>query len=190
MRVEGLVREYDPDQPNNPFGSCLRKKFGDLPFLVFDEDTGELLRDESVMTAQELEKGYPPRKTIIVRKETCEHTYRLYEIGKRPDGYADENPVRPGKMLRPDGVSDDNIPWKKLPFEVRQLLWVAAKHTGEITLDTCREDEMDIFDKVTYHDEGDINNVSKRYQEAAVKLRELKQSDQPPSLRVKLCRRI
>jgi hypothetical protein len=184
MKVGELVQEYDPDQPDNPFGQRLAEIFGNDAFLVFDEDNGFLLVDQSVVTAEELREGYPPRKTIRVEGKT----FTLYRVGHRPLRFANENPVRPGAMLRPDGVSDNNIRWTDVALNIRQLLWVAAKHTGEITVNGGGEDEIDIWDKVA-KDEGDFSKVALRYQQAEVKLRELIQSDSPPSLRMKLQRR-
>jgi hypothetical protein len=81
-------------------------------------------------------------------------------------------------MLRPDGVSDADIDWKPISSQIRQLIYLAVK-TGELK----GKDEQDVRDLI---ENKSFNDLGKRWKNAALKFKELSETNQLPQLKIKL----
>jgi len=183
LKPKQLVAEYDPENPDDAFGSRLATISKGQPFLVYDDEAALKLNVAvSQDLLQELRDGHTPRDTY---KLGDTGVVRVYPVGAKPAQYFDENPVRPGQTLRSDGTSALGVPWGRLEFKVRQLIWIAAKETGEIDMTPgvqpvhatgtsrktlARRAEQDLFDILR---DKPFEEVAERFDEAAVKFREL-----------------
>lgn len=175
LTAEELVAEYDPAHPINPIGTRLKQLTEGNKFLVFDAE-GLLNVPKSQELVRELLDLYPPRTTAMVNGVLTE----LFAVGDRPARFGDENPIRPGQLLRPDGYSDANIDWKAVPFEIRQLLRIALemKEIG----DTSAE----FYIACVMVGERKFDDVAKIFPKAAIEFTKRKGSGNLPSLRLPL----
>ena len=177
LKPEQLVGEYDPNDPTNPFGTRLASLTKSQSCLVFrSSNTSSHILDvpTSAKLVRELLDGFPPRKTIIIDGELQE----IYAVGESPAKYADENPAVPGTMLRPDGVSDNNVQWGDVPLNIQQLVYFAVKN-GELT----NKLEHDIHDEVVGKD---FNAVSHRLPKSTIEFRKFEGLQQLPPLKIVL----
>jgi hypothetical protein len=173
LKPTELVEKYDPEEADNPFGVRLKALSGGQRFIVFKND-GTVNVPVSQNLLQELRDNYPERQNVVVGDEV----HFTYAVGVRPSRYADEHPMYPGTMLRPDGTSDADIDWKPVTLQIRQLVYLAVK-TGDIK----GKDEQDVRDLV----EGKtFNDLGKRWKNAALKFKELSETNQLPQLKIKL----
>jgi hypothetical protein len=178
MTPNQLVEKYDPEYPDNPFGAKLKEVSEGQRFIVFNNDeTVNVPVAQKLL--QELRDDYPERASVVVDGDV----HDVYAVGDRPNRYAFEHPLRPGQLLRPDGTSEAGCDWSNIPLEVKQLLYVAVKWSGEIHAPT--QDEYDIH---AYVQGKDYREVAKRYQKAALRFKELSETNQLPQLRIKLGR--
>lgn len=176
LKPADLVAEYDPNDPDNPFGERLKVISEGKRFLVFTE-SGTLDVKTSAKLLQELRDNYPQRASTLVNGVTCQ----TYCVGDRPARYGDEHPLYPSTLLYPDGFSQKNVEWGSIDFKIRQLLYIAVKHTGEIKMD--REREREIFDLVQGRD---FAQVCENFVDAAMKFKEMEGGQQLPSLKIPL----
>jgi len=173
LKPAELVEKYDPEESDNPFGARLKVLSGGQRFIVFNND-GTVNVPVSQNLLQELRDNYPERASVVVGEDV----HYTYAIGVRPSRYADEHPMFPGVMLRPDGTSDADINWKPIPLQIRQLVYLAVK-TGDLH----GKDEHDVRDLV----EGkSFSDLGKRWKSAALKFKELSETNQLPQLKIKL----
>lgn len=172
LKPAQLVDFYDPDNPTNPYGKHLKDATEGRRCLAFGKD-GSFNTEISKTLVQEIIDGYPERTEVIIEGLPLP----TYKVGDKPDRYADENPAVPGEPLRPNGESDAGCAWNSLPFNVRQLVYLAVE-SGE-----ADDDEQDIFDKV----EGKtFEQVAKRYRQAAVDFHEKEKVNMLPQLKIRL----
>lgn len=177
LKPEQLVAEYDPNDPTNPFGTRLASLTKSQPCLVFQSGYNSSHNLDVVTSAKlvrELLDGFPPRKTIVIDGELQE----IYAVGEAPAKYADENPAAPGTMLRPDGVSDNNVHWGNIQFSVQQLIYFAVKN-GEL----ANKSEHDIYDEVAGKD---FNTVSCRLPKSTIEFKKFEGLQQLPPLKIVL----
>ena len=173
LKPSELVEKYDPEEADNPFGSRLKSLSNGQRFIVFKNDgTVNVFISQNLL--QELRDSYPERQNVVVDGEV----HQTYTIGDRPSRYAEEHPLFPGKMLRPDWVSDADIDWKPISLPVRQLIYLAVK-TGDLK----GKDEQDVRDLI---ENKSFNDLGKRWKNAALKFKELSETNQLPQLKIKL----
>lgn len=179
MSVGELLAVYDPREADNPVGKTLSEKSKGQPCIVFNDD-GTINVAESTTLLQEIREGLPPRTTVVVSGIP----QPVYKIGERPDQYADENPLYPGRVLRLNGDCDQtNRSWNGVSQTVRVLLHLAVSRTGECRV-TSLDEAHNVLDRVMV--EGSEQTIRQRYPEASKLYDELSARNEVPSLKVAL----
>lgn len=174
MSPSDLVNAFDPEEPSNAVGKRLGSMSRGEKFVVFIEGGRMVDAATTLKLLLEVKAGYPGRDRIQVGQGIRP----VYRIGELPDAYADENPLYPGRPLRPDGACDQTgRSWAGIPAEVRQLVYTAVS-TGElkVSIDTAHS----TIDMALKPDA--LATLRARYQAAAVKLMELYKVGNPPRL--------
>lgn len=176
MTVSELVTHYDPrDRSSLVFGR-LQQLVGSRRFVVFGGD-GKVNVTATVQNANELLDDYPEREHVVVDNEPC----KTYKLGERPDQAFDENPLYPGRVLRPNGDCDQtNRSWAGVPLNVKQIVYLAVKN-GEIKINSIN-DAHTVIDLVLTEDSK--VRVSTRFVKSAAKLKELTTQGQAPILKI------
>lgn len=180
MSVGELIANYDPRNSTSLINRRLSDIFGGKCFVVFNND-GTPNVPASTKLAQELLDGYTQRELYLVNDVPC----KTYGVGERPDQSFDENPLYPGRVLRPDGDCDQtNRSWSGVPLEVRQVLYLAVKETKELLINSINvaHDIMDIV--VGKDDKEALSLVRRRFSKAAATLKEYQQQSKAPSLKI------
>ncbi len=180
MTISELISHYDPRTPASLVTSRLTELLDNKRFVVFNND-GTVNAAASTKLAQEILDGYPERELYTI-DEVPTKTYR---IGERPDQSFDENPLYPGRVLRPDGDCDQtNRSWSGVPLEVKQTLYLAVTKTGELKIDSIN-DAHDVMDLVVGKSDADaLKTVRRRYTKATALLKELQQQNKAPALKI------
>lgn len=178
MTPAELVAAFDVTEPTSPVGKRLREISRGEPFIVFQ--SGRTIDVErTVMILGEIKQGFPSRTIINTPGYPVRQVFR---VGELPDAFADENPLYPGRALRPDGTCDQtNRSWDGINVEIRQLVRLAVK-SGE-----CRTD-IDTAHKILdiSLQPNAMEMLTVRYPKAAVELNRLKSIGDLPKLRVSL----
>lgn len=178
LKPEGLVAEYDLDNPFNPYGKRLQEivaKLRGYRFIILD-DEGNVNVPASQKELKRLIDGYPQRAQVSVDGGVR----KTYAVGDRPNRYVQEHPVSAAVPLDSDGRSDKGVPWGKLDLEIRQLIHIAVE-TKELV--PGRYEEFDLFDMI----EGkEFEHLATRYPKAAVRFKDLEGLGDLPKLVVQL----
>lgn len=177
MKPEELLKSYDPRDPSNAVSERLKKLSDGKPFVVFNTDeTINVVASAKLL--QEIRDGYPQMNTVVVEGRP----QKTYRVGERPDQMADENPLYPGRILRPDGMCDQtNRSWNGISPIVRTLIYLAVKETGEIKVNQIN-DAHNVLDQVL---SGDAEQkIRTRYPQASVHYDELEKQGNLPSLKI------
>jgi hypothetical protein len=186
MPPEELLAAYDPTGEVNPaVTNRLRSltsssKNPNPRFIVFNPD-GSVNVPESLSLLKEIRAGDPERTTLHHEPDGVVPVYRL---GERPGDLKHENPLLPGNPLRDDPYT--NRSWENIPFEVRQLIYLA--HFGYGTVPSPGTPAYinfvnDLLDRLE-GPSGTVEAVSRRYPDAALELKELALLDKVPPLKV------
>lgn len=131
MTATELIDRFDPDDPDNAVGKRLRDLSRGQPFLVYHRQDNALATTHSEKLLAELRQGYHPRKDYELDGDVT----RVYAVGDRPDRFGDENPLYPGRLLRPDQTCDQTgRSWDGVSLAIRQFLRVVVE-TKQGTLD-------------------------------------------------------
>jgi len=180
MSIDDLVMHYDPRTPFNLISERLNTLLGKKRFIVFNED-GTVNTSLSAKLANEIVEGYPERDIVLLD----EIPVKVYAIGDRPDQSFDENPLYPGRILRPDGDCDQtNRSWKDVGLETKQILYLAVTKTNEYKVYGINE-AHDAMDLVVGKTEVEaLSVVRKRFPKAAALLKELYKQGNPPRLKI------
>ncbi|MCK9458547.1 MAG: hypothetical protein M0R80_02825 [Proteobacteria bacterium] len=188
MTVRQLVEHFDPEEPESEVGKRLQGIVGRSPCIVFDKPGSRVVDvDATYSLVDELKRKYPPRPqakgevwAIVDVRGT---TKPAYPIGYLPENFAEENPLYPGRPLRPDGTCDQtNRSWAGVLLAVRQFLRVGLQ-AGEIKI-TRIEDAHSFLDMALLPDAWD--RLCKRYGTTKVKFDELKSHNKLPDLQIAL----
>lgn len=141
MTLRQLVENFDPEEPDNAVGKRLASIAKGRPFIVYKE--GRTVHvDATFAQIAALKQGHPPMDVAMVEGLPV----RVYCLGELPENKAEENPLYPGRPLRPDGTCDQTLrSYNGVPKEVRQLLKFAC-------LTGARKGGLDI------NNVGDANN--------------------------------
>jgi hypothetical protein len=180
MSPRELVEAFDPTDSDSPVAKRLRELSKGEKFVVYSAgrtvDVGTTLK-----LLDEVRQGFKGRSSIIVGGEVK----AVFDIGDLPDAFVDENPLYPGRPLRPDGTCDQTgRSWDGIPLKIRQLVWVAVDlGLLKVSIETAHN-TLDLA-----LNPGGFELLQARYQQAAVKLGELEKIGNPPSLRISLQKR-
>ena len=181
MSLKQLVESADPEDATNEVGKRLAEISKGQAFCVFQSGTRTYNVDVTLKLLQELKQGYPPRQFYEVDgipQEVC-------VLGYIPDNYADENPLYPGRLLRPDGTCDQtNRSWAGVEQQVKQFLRVALK-VGTIEVDSIEKAHY-YMDLVMNPPEGKsvMLYLRGRYQAASVEFDKLAKEGKLPTLKI------
>ena len=180
MPIKQLVEMYDPKEPDNSVGKVLSDKSKNQPFIVFGDD-GKVNVAASVTLLEELREGHPAREFYTVEGIPCS----IYAVGDRPDKLADVNPLFPGEALRPDGTcSQTGRSWSGVGKEVRQIIFL-ARVAAEVLVNTTN-DAHNIMDLAVT--DNSLAKIRQRFPQAVLKLKELRDAGNEPSLRIPIGR--
>jgi hypothetical protein len=179
MTYDQLLAAYNPLE-DNAVAKKLKELSGGKPFIVLVNGIANV--PESVKLLQELKRGYTPRDLVIIDNKPT----RLYSVGERPNDLVDENPLYPGRALRPDGTCDQmNRSWAGVDLSVRQLLRVALVNTREVNGGKMNVQlAHDLLDVALTDDAG--TKFASRFPKAAVELSEMAEAGNAPTLKVAL----
>lgn len=179
MTLRELIENFDPEDPNSSIGKRLRDISRGEKFIIFS--MGRLIDVENTKKLlEEVKKGFPGRNTF----ELDGMPQQVYRVGELPDNYADENPLFPGRPLRPDGTCDQlNRSWEGVAKEVRQLVRLALPEiniSGDGGIDRAHNIltmalESDAFKK-----------LAQRYQKAALQFQQKEREGNLPLLLIRL----
>lgn len=180
MSVGELISNYSPKSLVNTVTERLKAIFGNKRFVVFN-DSGEVDFLATTKLAQELLVGYPERELYVVDSIPS----KTYQIGERPDQCFDENPLYPGRILRPDGDCDQtNRSWNGVSLEVKQIVYLAITKSGELRIASINE-AHNILDLIVGKEDADaIKLVRSRFPKATAHLGELRKQNNSPSLKI------
>lgn len=179
MTLAELVSHYDPRDLDNKVQERLTVLFGNKRFIVFKDD-GSVNTEATLKLANELREGYSERDAYVFDGDSS----KTYSVGQRPDQSFDENPLYPGRVLRPDGVCDQtNRSWSGVPLEVKQVLYLALSSRELIT--NSINDAHNIMDLVVGKADAEaLKTVRSRFSKAAATLKELVKQNKAPSLKI------
>lgn len=180
MGIQELLANYDPRNHTGLVNRRLLEIFGKKSFIVFNND-GSVNVPVSQKLAQEILDDFPQRELYTVNDVPL----KTYPVGVRPDHSFDENPLYPGRILRPDGDCDQtNRSWNDVSLEVRQVLYLATKQTKEVVINSIN-DAHNIMDLVVGKEDVEaLRVVRRRFSKAAALLMELYQQGKAPSLKI------
>lgn len=174
-----LIQSYNAQDPNNSVAKRLRELGRGYKFIVFKGESNDVNVDVSIRLLGEIMKGYPGRETVDVDGRPT----RVFSVGESRGETVDENPLYPGRALRPDGTCDQiNRSWDGVSLIVRQLLYLAVSQTGEIKLSYDKAHEM----RDLAENEDAESRFRTRYPKASTLLDELDDASNTPKLRVKI----
>lgn len=175
MSLRQLIESLDPEDLDSKVAKRLENISKGQAFLVYT--TGKNIdADVSAKLLSEIKQGYPERKTFTVNGLPKP----VHRLGDVPDNFADENPLYPGRMLRPDGTCDQTgRSWAGVPLEVKQLLNLALRDI-DLTFETAHN----LIDLAIGADP--FQRIGNRYQSAFLRFEEMKKRNALPSLIVLL----
>jgi hypothetical protein len=144
---------------------------------------GVVHAERSAKLLNELIRGYPEVEVTLINDKPV----RVLKIGEAIDDVVDENPLWPGRALRPDGTCDQtNRSWEGVPHHIRQIVRLALD-TGEIEKPLSVSTAHSVLDLVLTPDPRWPDGINtSRFHRALLKLEELKATGQAPVLKVKL----
>jgi len=175
-----LVERYNPKDVKNAVGKRLKEISDGKAFVVFS-DSGKVIIDASVSLLEDIMQGLPAVETMFVEGRP----FPVYRIGDRPDAYAEENPLYPGRALRSEEQCDQTgRSWAGVAMDIRQLLHIAVKTTRELVVKTAA-DAGDVMDRVMSQD-CTLDSLRSRYPQSSKKYDELSKIGSLPRLKIKL----
>ena len=178
MTLRELIANFDPYECDSPIGDRLSRISNGKNFIVFLSDDITIDVDTTFKLLQEIKQGYDGRDNVEVNGEIRS----VHPVGYRPDNYADENPLYPGRPLRPDGTCDQTgRSWEGVPINVRQLIRIALNY-DHLTVDI--ELSHRIMDIALQTDAFDA--LKKRYRRSATEFYRLEKIGNLPKLKIVL----
>ncbi len=175
-----LVERYNPKDVKSPVGKRLKDLSNGKAFIVFS-NVGKVLVEASTKLLEALIDGLPEVKTTFVEGRPLP----VYNIGDRPDAYADANPLYPNRPLRADEVCDQTgRSWAGVDVSIRQLLYIAITESGELDIQSVAE-AGDTMDKVMSKD-CTLDTLRSRYPHASQLYDEQEKTGKLPLLKIKL----
>jgi hypothetical protein len=176
MNIDQLIEAYDSRESDNNVGKVLSEKSEGKPFIVFSDD-GSINKESSISLLNEIRDGHEPREFYTVNGIPCE----IYAVGDRPDRLGSVNPLFPSEILRPDGTcSQTNRSWQGISDEICKIMFLARSDTNEFVLNSV-QDAHNILDMIITDDA--ITKVRQRFPKAVIRLKQLRDEGNEPSLR-------
>ncbi len=180
LSYKELIEHYNPKDVKNSVGKRLKNLSDGKKFIVFDNDS-KVITDETVKLLEDIINVLPEVDTAFVNGMPLQ----TYSVGERPDFYAEENPIYPGRALRSNEACDQTgRSWQGVALEIRQLLWIAVEETEELIISSVAN-ASDVLDKVLSKDCSTIS-LRTRYPEASKKLDEYAKIGRPPLLKIRI----
>lgn len=178
MRFEQLLGFYQPGEFD-----AVSEKLNELarsqPIIVFLPEGGVDVKTSSELL-KEIRAGFGPRPNLLIEVNGNYRT--IHKVGENPDIIYQENPLYPGRPLRPDGTCDQlNRSWEGVPKNVRQFIWLAVNKTQELKLNVLQA--HDILDLCL--EENPWNYFKTRFQKTAILFQELAENEELPKLRIR-----
>lgn len=178
MPLKNLVEAYDPLDGTNPVANEIKRRASEQPCIVFNPD-GTVNVGATVTVIDEIRMGFPARTSFKIGTRSV----AIYPVGKRPGMMADENPLYPGRALRPDDTCDQtNRSWKGVPSEARVMARLALQ-TGEIKIMQI-DDAHRVLDLCVQPDA--VNVLHGRFPQASMLYQDLEGKGTLPKLKVEL----
>lgn len=181
MTDRQLIESYNPLESQSAVTRRLREIADNKAFIVFNLDNTVDV-DTTFKLLQEIRNDENERTSFIVNDEPR----KVYRLNEKPNKLVDEDPLYPGEALRSDGTSDRiNRVWpESVTLLVRQIVHLAVKDTREIRINSA-DDAHRILDFIeSIPSESLESRIKVRYREAAIRLEELTQAQQAPSLKL------
>jgi hypothetical protein len=178
MSFEELFARYTPGE-DNPITRKLAEQSRKQPVVVFT-DEGLVNVPVCVKLLQEVRSGLAGREVYVIENRPRP----VYRIGERLDERFDENPLYPGRPLRPDGTCDQtNRSWADVPVRIRQIVFLAVKSRDLVV---THSEAHNILDIVVSEDAE--TRLTQRFPKAVMALEEAIRENTAPTLKVKLNR--
>lgn len=177
MTPRELVECFDPEESDSPIGMRLKSISRGEPFIVFAQ--GRLLDIESTFKLlMEVKQGY----SGVVTTNVNGNIKPVYKLGQLPDAYAEENPLYPGRPLRPDGTCDQTgRSWAGVDLKIRQFIRLAIEQK---VIPQTIDGAHNTLDLALQPDA--LIKLRQRYAAISVKFDELEQLGQLPRLQISL----
>ena len=157
-----------------------KSKIAVKAFIVFN-DGGGVMVDASSKLLEDIMKGFPEIDTAFVEGRP----YPVFRVGDRPETYADENPLYPGRVLRSNETCDQTgRSWTGVDMGIRQMLHIAIKQTRELNIDSVAS-AGDVMDKVMSQN-CTLDSLRARYPKASKLYDELAKIGRLPLLKIKI----
>lgn len=177
MTPRELVESFDPEDSTNSVGRRLSEISKNQSFIVYS--SGRNIDTESTLKLLlEIKSGFSGREDFDVNGTIK----KVYKIGELPENYVDENPLYPGRPLRPDGTCDQTgRSWDGVPLNLRQVVRLAI---NERELEVNIENAHNILDIVMSSDAA--IKLFKRYRKTALAFDKLSGTGDLPKLKMEL----
>ena len=177
-RLQDLVADYDPNEPDDPVALELKRRFGDAKVIVLDphSETPTVAVAETLDLMTDFREGAGLEDKVMVNGLLVEP----YAVGKKPSLILEEDPLFQGESLRANGRSnrESRLDWSNIKQEARQFVRVAVE-LGAIE-PTSRRDSKDIW---TLALDG-ITALNQEFPEVGLEFRNRKKTDSLPKLKV------
>ena len=176
MTPRELVESFDPTEDSSPVARRLAAMSKGEPFIVFESGRKVDVETTLKLLLEIKDSGMKGRPNYEVGGKIK----RTYKVGQLPNNEVDENPLYPGRPLRPDGTCDQTQrSWEGVPLEFRQLVYMAVG-TGELVV--TLENAHNILDIVLGTNAE--KTLRQRYRQAAMQFDESPKDR--PDLRIRL----
>ena len=177
-RLQDLVADYDPNEPDDPVALELKRRFGDAKVIVLDphSETPTVAVAETLDLMTDFREGAGLEDKVMVNGLLVEP----YAVCKKPSLILEEDPLFQGESLRANGRSnrESRLDWSNVKQEARQFVRVAVE-MGVIE-PTSRRDSKDIW---TLALDG-ISALNQEFPEVGLEFRNRKKTDSLPKLKV------
>lgn len=131
-----ILDGYNPKIKNMHymFLGKIESSLGGGPIIVIDED-GKINKELTIRYVTELQEGREPADDDTYFGDDGT-PHELIGVGVDAQSIYDIDPLGDaGRTLPETQVGKGNVPWKGIPLDVRQLVFFAAKHTNEVSLE-------------------------------------------------------
>ncbi len=132
LPVPQIVGGYSPKIRNMPYlvMGQIERRLG-TPIVVINDD-GSVNAEQTVAYIMSLEEGFPPA-VDGVWYDPDSNSYEVIKVGVDAQSIYDADPVNPTQALPKSGIGTGRISWNGVPLDVRQVVFLAATQTREVT---------------------------------------------------------
>ncbi len=179
-RIQDLVADYDPNEPDDPVAQELKRRFGEEKVIVLDPhaESPTVAIAETLDLMADFRDGRGLSDKVMVDGLLVEP----FAVGQKPVLILDEDPLFVGEALRQNGRSnkESRLDWSEITQAARQFVRVAVE-TGAIE-PTSRRDSKDIWTLAR----GGIAPLNAEFPEVGLEYRNRKKTDNLPKLKVSM----